>query len=189
MVNDCEILPESYRELDKVDFQKNKKQAIIVNAVSIVICLSMIVPAIFLVPIFVEFGMLYIVLQFALFLAGIILYIVLHELTHGLSISLLTKIKPKYGFTGLYAYTKANVYFCKKSYIIVALSPLIIWGVVLLILNILLPVSWFWPVYLIQVLNISGAVGDFYISLRLSKLPENVLIFDEGTSMTIYTKA
>lgn len=57
-----------------------------------------------------------------------------------------------------------------------------------MILNLLVPTGWFWVVYLIQMMNISGAAGDLYVSASFSKLPKDILINDTGVSMTIYSK-
>ena len=93
------------------------------------------------------------------------------------------------GFTGLYAYAGSEAYFNKRSYLVIALAPIVVWGVVLLILNFLVPTSWFWCVYFIQVCNVSGAAGDLYVSCKFSRLPADILIRDTGVSMTVYSRA
>ena len=70
----------------------------------------------------------------------------------------------------------------------VALAPVVLWGVVLLILGNLVPAAWFWVVYLIQIVNISGAMGDFFVTVRFSVLPAHILVFDRGVGMTVYSK-
>ena len=132
-------------------------------------------------------GLLYLA-KLGVIVVGMIVYIVLHELVHGIVMKYYSKIKPTYGFTGMYAYAGSSAYFCKKHYIIIALAPIVLWGVGLLILNLLVPTGWFWVVYLIQMMNISGAAGDLYVSVSFSKLPEDILINDTGVSMTIYSR-
>ena len=119
---------------------------------------------------------------------GYIAYIVLHELVHGVFMKCFSGIKPKYGFTLMYAYAGSSAYFNKKSYIIIALAPVVIWGAVLGVLCAVLPQSWFWVVYLIQIGNISGAAGDFYVTFKFLKLPKDILVNDTGVAMTVYTK-
>ena len=97
-------------------------------------------------------------------------------------------IKVHYGYTGLYAYAGSDAYFCRAHYIRIALAPIVIWGIVLLALNLLLPAGWFWPVYMIQVSTLSGAAGDIYVSCRMYRLPQDILIRDTGISMTVYGK-
>ena len=57
---------------------------------------------------------------------------------------------------------------------------------VLLIINLLVPDEWIWIVYLIQITNISGATGDFYVTVKFLKMPEDILVKDKGVSMTVY---
>ena len=97
-------------------------------------------------------------------------------------------VKVKYGFTGLYAYAGSESYFYKIPYIIIALAPVVLWGVVLLMLNCAAGTYWFWNIYFIQISNISGAAGDLYVIYSFSKLPRDILIQDTGVSMTVYSR-
>lgn len=97
------------------------------------------------------------------------------------------KTKVNYGFTGLYAYAGSEAFYDKISYIIIALAPVIVWGIVLLIINCFVSDVWFWSVYFIQICNISGAAGDFYVTYRFLQLPSDIFIQDTGVSMTIYS--
>ena len=56
------------------------------------------------------------------------------------------------------------------------------------IINILVPKEWFWVVYLLQVFNISGAEGDFFVTVKFSKMPEDILVKDCGIGMTVYSE-
>ncbi len=178
-------LPEGYSEIFSVDLQKNKKLAVFVNALAIAIAAAMIIPAVFFI--YPDIGLGTFLIQALLSAVGIFVYVILHELTHGVVMSILGA-KPKYGFTGLYAYARADFYFAKAPYIAVALAPVILWGIVLAVLNIVLPLSWFYPVYIIQVMNISGAAGDLYVTARFIFMPKDILVFDTGTAMTVYSK-
>ena len=39
-----------------------------------------------------------------------------------------------------------------------------------------------------QIVNISGAMGDFFVTVRFSALPAHILVFDRGVGMTVYSK-
>ena len=190
MVYSTLILPEGYIPLFGIDLQKNKRLALLVNLAALLIAAVMIVPALFLMPISQLFsmssGLVLYFLRFVVLLAGIVIYMVLHELIHGLFIKFFSGVRASYGFTGLYAYAGSEAYFHKKSYLIIALAPVVILGMILLAVNFLVPDSWFWVVYFIQVCNLSGAAGDFYVVGRFAGLPENVLVQDTGVSMTVY---
>lgn len=187
-----EVLPKGYEAALSVDLQGNKKQALLVNAVAIVIALVLAVPMCFLVPIThlfdMEQGLWLYFLRFLALLLGMGAYLVLHELTHGVAMKLCGTKKVKYGFTGLYAYAGSSDYYGKGAYIFIALAPVILWGAVLAILAPLIPVEWFWVVYLIQITNLSGAAGDFYVTARFSRLPKDILVQDSGTAMTVYQR-
>lgn len=88
----------------------------------------------------------------------------------------------------MYAYAGSNCYFNKKSYLVITLAPIVVWGVVLLILNLIFKETWFWVIYFIQMMNISGAAGDLYVACRFSKLPDDILVKDIGVNMTVYSK-
>ena len=75
---------------------------------------------------------------------SMIVYMVLHEWIHGLCIWYFSGRKANYGFTGLYAFAASEAYFPKKPYIIIALAPIVVWGVILTVLGIILIVISFW---------------------------------------------
>ena len=179
-------LPQGYDEILQVDLQKDKKLAGIVNGLSLIIMFILAAVGHFLVPI--KDLLSCSAIEFAALFIGLILYLVLHELVHGITMYAYSKQKPFYGFTGMYAYAGSKCYFNKKSYIVIALAPIVIWGIVLLALNLIFKEQWFWIFYFIQIMNISGAAGDLYVTARFSKLPQDILINDIGVSMTVYSK-
>ncbi len=186
-----ETLPEGYNVILSIDLQKDNKLALLVNGIALLISAIMVVPACFMVPITTLFNMgdgMSFWVKIVVLLVGIIAYMVLHELVHGIAMKMCGTKKVKYGFTGLYAFAGSSDYYDKKSYIFIALAPVVLWGVVLLIINLMVPLSWFWVVYIIQVCNISGAGGDLYVTFKFSKLPKDILITDKGVGMTVYSK-
>lgn len=180
------ILPEGYRQSVYIHLQQDKKLALIVNALSIGIALLMFLPGTMAVP----FSQLFSGSPVAAFflLPGSVLYLVLHELIHGIFMRGFSGVRPHYGFTGLYAYAGSEVYFDRTRYLIIALAPVVIWGILLAVLCAFTTGAWFWLFYFIQILNISGAAGDFYVTWRFSRLPRDILIQDTGIAMTVYTK-
>ena len=120
--------------------------------------------------------------------AALMLYIVLHEVVHGIFIYLLGKQKPHFGIRLPYAYAGSDIYFDKKSYLIIALAPVVFFGVSLLALNIFLPRSWFWFIYILQIMNLSGSAGDAYIAYMVNGMPNDLLVRDHGTEMAFYAK-
>lgn len=185
-------LPNGYKETFSINLQKDKKAALLVNGIALVIFLVLCVIGHFIVPISTLFSMeqglgLYFI-RFLILIAGIIVYMFLHELVHGAAMRHFGAQKVKYGFTGMYAFAGSEDYFRKKPYIVIALAPVIVWGIVLLIINCFVGGPWFWIVYFIQICNISGAAGDIYVTYKFSKMPEDILIRDVGVAMTVYSR-
>jgi len=68
------------------------------------------------------------------------------------------------------------------------LAPVVFWGIVLAVINVLVPLEWFWVVYFIQIINLSGAAGDLYVTVKFSRLPSDILVQDYGVGMTVYSR-
>lgn len=187
-----EVLSEEYREFYSIDLQKDKKMSLIVNLLAVAITVFMLVPMLFLVPISSLFSMdkvfLNYIVRFVSLIVLMVLYMVLHELTHGVAMKICGTKKVKYGFTGLYAFAGSNDYYDKKSYFFIALAPVILWGFVIAIINCFVSIEWFWVVYILQIINLSGAAGDLFIIIKFSRFPKDILIRDCGVNMTVYFK-
>lgn len=184
-------LPDGYRKLMDIDMMNNKKEMLLVNGAGVLLMVLCIVPAALQVPITALFDtsdMLAYALRFLTLAGGTVLYIVLHELVHGIFMWHYTRTKPRYGFTGIYAYASSDAYFCRTHYLIIALAPVVIWGIVLAILSAVANPAWFWVVYFIQMTNISGAAGDFYVTVRLLRMPPDILITDSGVAMQVFCR-
>ena len=185
-------LPENYTQVFSVDLQKDKKKAVLVNMLAGVIALVMAVPMHFYVPIMTMFdlnaGLPAYTVRFAVLIIAMLVYMVLHELVHGITMKAFGTKKVKYGFTGMYAFAGSDDYYDRKSYITVALAPVVLWGIVLTVVNMLVPMEWFWVVYLVQITNISGAAGDLYVTVKFCRLPKDILVRDWGVRMAVYAK-
>jgi hypothetical protein len=184
-------LPEGYQEILHIDLQKDKKLMLIVNVLAAIIGVIMVVPAAGFIPLTTLFDysdVMSTLPKVFVMCLGFVVYMVLHELVHGIFMKHYSGAKVKYGFTGVYAFAGSDAYYCRKHYVIIALAPIVVWGIVLLILNFALPISWFYVVYFIQMGNISGAAGDLYVTWRFSKLPEDILVRDTGVAMTVFSR-
>lgn len=184
-------LPDAFREIYAIDLQKDKKLSLLVNGLAILIGVLLAVPMHFVVSIGTLFDMSQGVgayfLRFGVLLVAVIAYMVAHELIHGAAMKLCGTKRVKYGYTGLYAFAGSEDYYDKTAYIFIALAPVVLWGVVLLIVQCFVPVSWFWVVYCVQLTNLSGAAGDYFVTLRFSRLPKDILVRDYGVSMCVYS--
>ena len=191
-MNSCVELPENYVQTLHINLQKDKKLALIINIAALAVGIVLAVLGHLHIPIWslldMSGGMVVYFLRLLAFMAVQVIYILLHELTHGVVMKIFGAPKIKYGFTGLYAFAGCDCYFAKKPYIIIALAPVVLWGIVLAAVCPFLSGGWFWVFYFAQISNISGAAGDAYVTLRFSKLPKDIFVKDDGISMTIYQR-
>jgi len=190
-MNRAAQLPANYREIYSVNLQKNKKIMIWLNVGALLVAVLMAIPAAFVVPISALFdfsnGLLAYALRFVVLMVGMVAYIVLHELVHGITMKAFGTPRVRYGFTGVYAFAGSDDYYGKRAYITIALAPVVIWGILLAIGCMLVPAAWFWVVYIIQIANISGACGDFYVTCKFIGMPADILVKDDGVRMTVYS--
>lgn len=186
-----QTLPQGYRKIYAVDLQKDKKMLLTVNLLAIAISVLLAVPMHFVVPVFTLLdktaGATDYWVRCGALIGLLILYMVLHELVHGIVMKLCGTKKVKYGFTGMYAYAGSEDYYDKSAYILIALAPVVLWGVVLAVINPFVPVQWFWVIYLIQITNLSGAAGDLLVTAKFARLPKDILVKDYGVGMTVYS--
>lgn len=185
-------LPEGYREIYALDMHEDKKLAVWVNLLSLAIAAVFAVPMLFVVPWWATFdvtdGMSGYWVKFAAMLGLTLLYLVLHELVHGIAMRICGTKKIRYGFKGVYAFAASDDYYRKKPYLFIALAPVVLWGIVLAIVTPFVPASWFWVVYFVQLMNLSGAAGDLYVTVKFSRMPRDILIRDSGVGMVVYAK-
>ncbi len=188
----CKNLPEGWVLHDTIDLKANKKAFWLVNGLSLLVFGLFILIGWFIVnpidainetagdifvPVFVLLG-------------GLVVYVVVHELTHGVFLSAFTKMKPKFGFVGWAAYCGNEGYCDKPRYAVVALAPLVFWGIVFGMLNVFFHEGiWFWIIWFLQAMNVGGSSGDLYVSCKLVKYPQEILVQDIGTRMQVYCRA
>ena len=186
-------LPEGYKEIYSVNLQKDKKTSLLVNGLSLLIGIIMAVPMHFVVPVTTLFdmekGLIGYIIKMAVCFILMLVYLVLHELVHGIAMKICGTKKIKYGFTGLYAFAGSDDYYAKKPYIFIALAPIVFWGIVIAIITPMVSISWFWVVYIVQIINVSGAAGDIFVTAKFSRFPKDILVQDHGVGMVVYSKS
>lgn len=184
-------LPENYK-LDKTIDMKKMSTNIFLNVLNI---LFVIISILILIPLKfkeIKFDNL-IKLSIVMFIAliGFIIYIVLHELTHGLFYKIFTKQKLTFGVSLTYAYCGVpNIYVRKKEAIIACLSPLIIFSIIFLTLIFILPPNYInLSIIILFSFHFGGCSGDIYLSLiLLTKYKKDTYIKDTGPTQYIYKK-
>ncbi len=177
-------LPVDYREIAVIDLDKNRREKTLVNVLSFALFAAVLLAGFLLQPLS---GITAAFAGKIWALAGmLVVYVVLHEAVHGLMIYLCSRVKPRFGMQSVYFYAASSVYFDKKSYLCIAIAPLVLLGALLLLLHFLLPPDWFWVLLCTQAMNFSGAAGDLYCFVRVVGFPKEILIQDSGVDMRIY---
>ena len=180
-----------YKECTRIDLVKNKKEALLVNIYGIII---MVVMAVF-IPLLIMGGIIEFNLEttfplsFIVLLISLILYIPLHEIVHGIVLKNYTDEKLSFGWKLVYAYCGSKeAVVDRKEYYAVALAPLLVFSVVFISLMVLNPsLSLVW--YVMEIMNVSGSVGDIYVSIKLRKeKSRDILITDSGTDMSFWSR-
>jgi hypothetical protein len=131
------------------------------------------------------------ILQLLVFIGEVLLVtpvmVVVHEGLHGLFFRVFTGSRPKFALKLTYAYAAAPDWYIRRGpYFIIGLAPLL--GITLLgILGmIVLPPVCLFPLYLLLVLNTSGAAGDLWTVGKLLFCPTDTLIRDCGDSIEFF---
>ena len=120
-----------------------------------------------------------------------VVYLILHELTHGAAYKLLTKQKLRFGLTLTVAYCGLKEgYVNKKTSLIATLAPFVLHSVWMIIAIFFVPAN-IWAIVLIFLfsLHFGGCVGDLWVTfLLLFKYSgKAVLVNDDGPCQRFYT--
>lgn len=189
--------PLGYELVKVIDIVHNKKESAVVNVLSA----SIIVLMILLGALLFGFDRLEAmltsddpgVLKWFVFRTAVILlmaavYIVMHEGVHLALMKLFRRDSAvKFSYKFVYASVGCNACFSKLEYLVICMAPLLILGIILTVLCVAAPGEWQWPIFIIQVLNLSSAAGDIYIFAILSRMPKNLLVRDNGVTISVYS--
>ena len=184
-------LPAGYEETMRVDV-KDKRLAIKLNLAALIITAVLVFAAIRIIRpenLFenVRPGKLFI------YWFALIVYIVLHELVHGLAYKLLTGQKLKFGLTFGAAYCGVpDIYVYRRASLIALLAPFAVFSVVFLAMAFFMPNKWdsFFSALLFA-FHLGGCVGDLYMTyLFMTRFKDDrTLTRDFGPTAVYYTRA
>ncbi|WP_042225217.1 DUF3267 domain-containing protein [Oceanobacillus manasiensis] len=113
-------------------------------------------------------------------------YIVLHELTHGILMRYYSGVSPQYGFSGLFIFAKSEAVFNKYAYIIITLAPMIVLGVICSLLFFMISGAGVWFTLFVWIINLYASRGDLQAVTLLKGLPSTYSIKDDGDSVHIF---
>ena len=100
-----------------------------------------------------------------------VVYMAVHELTHAVLLWAFSRVRPTVALRIPYLAVGGRGYLNRRSFIIVALAPVVLWGIVLVMLLFTLSSQFFLPVYVVTVLNFAGSSGDYFQAYAVARLP------------------
>ena len=129
MPNFYKELPENAKVVKTID-AKNKKTMLIFNLVAIFIMIGSILPIIILKDFTLEsinINPKDMLIGLAVYLIGTVIYIILHELTHGVVYKTMTKEKLTFGLTLSCAFCGVpKIYVTRKTALLSILAPFVV---------------------------------------------------------------
>jgi len=180
-------LPKGYVKIESIHLEKDKKHKRKINLIAMILAVIVLMAGQLAHPYDEAASVLLGKAWVLLALMGVLFaYMVLHEWVHGLFIRIFTQTKPVYGMKSIYLYAGSSAYLDRRSYTIIALAPVLIFGAILLVLAFALPRNWFWLVHIVQIANIAGSAGDFYGVFRMQRMKKSILIQDLGDGMKVF---
>lgn len=184
MIGNTNVLPTGYGVRTTVDLKSNRKVAISIQIGFIVIAAVMVGLALILrFPLSSGFSTW---VTIVVTILACLFYMVVHELAHAGFLWLFTRIRPVVMLRIPYLSIGGRGYLNKRSFFVVALAPVVIWGLILVMLLVALPLQFFFSVYIVTVLNFAGSSGDYFQAFAIAKLPPSALIQDDGKVTTVY---
>lgn len=190
MANYYTELPENYKVVKTID-AKNAKTVIWMNLVAIVLMVASILPFLLIKDFsLADVQPKELLLGAIVLIVGMIGYIILHELVHGLVYKLMTKQKLTFGLTLSCAFCGVpNIYVTRKTALLAILAPFVVFSLIFIPVIIILPANIInLALVIIFGVHFSGCVGDLYGTLVLISLKGDILMNDTGPKQTFYKK-
>lgn len=183
-LRDAAELPDTYGEHRTVDFKNDKKFAVAIRALFVAIALVAVGAALLLhLPLEAGWSP---ILTIPVTLVACLIYMAAHEATHGVVLQLLTKMKPLYAVRFPFLTTGNHSYLTRRSAVIVALAPAVLWGIVLIAALFTVPQDFRLTVFIVLTLNFAGSAGDFVEVYLVSRQQPDALVQDDGNKVHVF---
>ena len=180
-------LPDSYRLHSRLDLKDDKRAATTIKVAFALTVAAMIALALVLDLPFQS--TLSTGVSVSITVVACLAYMVVHELTHAVVLWWLTRERPTVGVRFPYLITGSQAFLTRGRAVVVALTPLVLYTLVLLDLFRSLPSEFFLTVYVVLVLNVAGSAGDVLQARAFFRLPPEALIRDDGEETSVFLPA
>lgn len=126
-------------------------------------------------------------INFGFFMIGMLFYLLLHEVFHGIGYSLFAKDKKniKFGIVlekGVF-YAACQEKLNKKAILISLLFPTIFLSLITFPIGLILNLNW---LVIYSIINFSGAIGDLLMTVLIIRAPKDVEYLDYNNDVGVY---
>lgn len=183
-------LPAGYGAAYRIN-AKDKKTGLILNGIGLALTVLLVIPAVLAADL-TRLRLEKLLLYDIVFLAALVAYLVLHELTHGAAYKLLTKEKLTFGFSWSCAYCGVpQCYVSRKTAMISSAAPLAVFSLLFLpaaICTYAVSTEAFLLFSFLFAVHMGGCVGDLYLlGLLCTKFRDPALLMrDTGPEQMLY---
>lgn len=193
-----QTLPAAYNLAGTIDLSKDRRAVLVLNILGLVLffisgwlflrLVILVRPEVFNLGLALSIKNatgLVILLGWIIGITAVML--VIHEAIHSIFFWVFTRCRPKFGFRITYAFAAApDWYIPRKSYLYVALSPLVLMTITGIAMIFMLPAALLPALWLLVSMNIAGSVGDLMVTLWLLPKSSNTLAQDYGDGVRFY---
>lgn len=183
-LRDTVKLPPAYRTHRNVNLKKDRKFSVAVQAIFVLAALFAVAAA-QLLDLALVSGWSPVV-TILLTLLACLGYMAAHEATHGVVLQFLTGIRPTYALRFPFLTTGNRAYLTRRTAVIVALAPCLVWGIVFLLALLTVPDDYRLTAYILLALNFAGSAGDYLEAYVVCRQPPESLVQDNGDSIHIF---
>ncbi|MBQ2729451.1 MAG: DUF3267 domain-containing protein [Clostridia bacterium] len=188
-------LPEGYTQVYHLN-AKNVKVGLIFNLIAAVIMIAVIIIA--AIPVFAfdkfpdEFDFWQVEFSFLAAMVLLLVYLVLHELTHGAAYKIMTGEKLKFGVSWSCAFCGVpDIYTYRKTALVALLAPFCLFSVILIPLTcvaLYISIYIYFVLVLVLASHLGGCIGDIFVTILLSTKYRNkaLLMRDTGPEQFFY---
>ena len=182
-VQDTAELPTSYQKHLTLDFRKDRKIAGLIRGIFLGVALIAVAVAL-LIELPMPGWSPWITVPVTVLAS--LLYMAAHEATHGVTLQLLTGTHASYVVRFPFLVASSPLYLTRRSIIMTALAPCIIWGVVLAATLLFVPLDLYLMFYILLALNFAGSAGDYVEAALALRQPKEALLHDQGDHFHVF---
>ncbi|MFD0047135.1 DUF3267 domain-containing protein [Pseudarthrobacter scleromae] len=99
---------------------------------------------------------------------------------------MLTRVRPTYAVRFPFLTTGNRAYLTRRTAVVVALAPCIVWGGVLLAALLTVPADYRITMYVLLALNFAGSAGDYVEVYVVSRQQPDALVQDDGDNINVF---